>query len=279
MNRDCEGMLDELPMKSYHRAAEVFRPLTHHAAIGSILNGLTDSKVFADNPDEPRCVLTWTKSRIFLSGELGDEDEQRRAAEIIGNKVKLDSINRGAKHFIVYVDPEIRLLDFFELLESVNVHLNTRNYYELDARTREWGEPLRDGLRLEVIDRQFLDGSYGNLDQVKEEMRSERSSVEDFLEKSVGVCGLIGDEIVAWCMSEYNHGSRYAIGIATVEKHRQRGLATATADALMRRCLDHGFSRVGWHCWQRNEPSNRTAHKLGLKFVESYPVYVLEVEN
>ena len=276
MNRDCEGMLDELPRKSYHRAAEVFKPLTHHAAIGSILNGLTDSKVYTDNPDEPRCALTWTRSRIFLSGELSEED-QRRAAETIGNKIKLDRINRGAKFFIVYVDPEIRQPDFFELLDDVKVNPSTRNYYELDARTREWGEPLRGELRLEVIDRQFLGGSYKNLDQVKVEICSERSSVDEFLEKSVGVCGVIGDEIVSWCMSEYNHGSRYEIGIATVEKHRRMGLATATADALMRRCLDHGFSQVGWHSWQRNEPSNRTALKLGFKFVESYLVYVLEV--
>jgi len=271
-------MLDERPRKSYHRAAEVFRPLTHHAAIGSILNGLTDSKVYVDNPVEPGCALTWTKSRIFLSGELSDED-RRRAAETIGNKIKLDSINRGAKYFILYIDPGLHQLDFFELLDDVKVHLNTRNYYELDARTHEWGEASLDGLRLEVIDRQFLSGSYMNLDQVKEEMCSERSSVDDFLEKSVGVCGVIGDEIVSWCMSEYNHGNRYEIGIATVDKHRRKGLATATADALMRRCLDHGFSQVGWHCWQRNEPSNRAALKLGLKFVESYPVYVLEVES
>ncbi len=272
-------MLDELPKESRHRAAEVFSPLTHHAAIGSILSGLTDSRIYVDDRDEPKCALTWTKSRIFLSGDLSDEDNGRRAAETIGNKIKLDSLNRGARYFIVYVDPKISPSDLFELLDEVKVHQDTRNYYELDAREREWCEAHLDEFRLEVIDRRFLSSPYGNLDQVKEEMCSERSSVEDFLEKSVGVCGVIGDEIVSWCMSEYNHGCRYEIGIATVEEHRRKGLATATAGVLMRRCLEHGFSRVGWHCWQRNEPSNRTVLKLGFRFVESYPVYVLEVES
>jgi RimJ/RimL family protein N-acetyltransferase len=110
-------------------------------------------------------------------------------------------------------------------------------------------------------------------------MCSERRSVADFLEKKVGVCGVIGEEIVSWCMSEYNQDERYEVCIATVEKHRRKRLATTTADALMRRCMEHGFSQVGWHCWQRNEPSNSTALKLGFKFVESYPVYVLEVNN
>jgi RimJ/RimL family protein N-acetyltransferase len=271
-------MLDELHRESYHDAVRVFNPLTYHAAIGSILGGFTRAPIYVDSRDEPRCALTWTKSRIFLSGELGDEDK-RRAAETIDEKIKLDNLCRGAKYFVVYIDPDMPQLDFFGLLDDVKVHPNTRNYYELAAITREWGEAPMDGLRLEFIDRRFLGKPYKNLEQVMEEMCSERSSVEEFLEKSVGVCGVIGDEVVSWCMSEYNHGDRYEIGIATVEEHRRRGIATITADTLMRRCLEHGFSRVGWHCWRRNEPSNRTALKLGFRFVESYPVYVLEVES
>ena len=271
-------MLDELSRKSRRQANEVFTPLDHHAAVGSILSGLTDSSVYVDNKDEPKCALTWTKSRIFLSGELNDEDN-RRAAEIIREKIRIDSLNRGARYFVLYFDTEMSQQDLLELLDGVKAHPDTRNYYELDTRTREWGEAERDWFRLEIIDRRFLNGPYKNLDRVEEEMCSERSSVDDFLEKSAGVCGVIGDEVVSWCMSEYNHGKRYEIGIATVEKHRQKGLATSTAEVLMRTCMEHGFSQVGWHCWKRNEPSNRTALRLGFRFVESYPVYVLEVNS
>ena len=271
-------MLYELHRESYHDAARILNPLTHHAAIGSILSGLTYSPIYVDSRDEPSFALTWTKSRIFLSGKLGDEDK-RRAAETIYTKMKLDNLRRGAKYFVMYVDPGMPKPSFLELLDNVKIQSNTRNYYELDARTREWGEAPINGLRLEFIDRHFLSKPYKNLDQVEDEMCSERSSVEEFLEKSVGVCGVIGDDVVSWCMSEYNHGDRYEIGIATVEEHRRRGIATITADTLMKRCLEHGFSRVGWHCWKRNEPSNRTALKLGFRFVESYPVYILEVES
>jgi len=242
-------MLDELQKDRRHEASDALSPLKNHAAVGSILNGLTDSRVFVDNRDHPRCSLTWTKSRIYLSGKLSGEAAQR-AAETIRNKIEHDSKRRGA-----------------------------RNYYELDVGTREWSEVGIDGYRLEVIDRRFLDSSYENLDKVREEMCSERGSVEEFLEKSVGVCGVAGDEVASWCMSEYNHGDRYEIGIATAEKHRRQGLATATADALMRLCLGRGFSRVGWHCWNRNTPSNRTAQGLGFTLVESYPVFFLEAES
>lgn len=269
-------MMDDLQRDNRRNAEEIFTPLKNHAAIGSILCGLTDSQVFVDHREHPQCALTWTKSRIYLSGELSSE-EVHRVAETIGDKIKRDGIRRGARHFILYYDAEMHLPGLFQQLNRVKVYPDTRNYYQLDARTLEWSEASLDRFRLEVIDRSFLDSGYKNLEKVREEMCSERDSVEEFLEKSVGVCGVTGDEVASWCMSEYNHGDRYEIGIATAEKHRRQGLATATADALIKLCLGRGFNHVGWHCWRRNTPSNMTAQRLGFKLVESYPVYFLEV--
>jgi RimJ/RimL family protein N-acetyltransferase len=270
-------VLDELCRESYHKATEIFNPLKYHAAIASILSGLTDSRVFVDNRDHPRCALTWTKSRIYLSGELGKD--LQRAAATIRDKIRDDTIRRGARRFILYNDTSIPLTGLLQLLDGVKVNPDTRNYYELDAKTREWNEARPDGYRLETIDRRFLNSGYKNLDKVREEMCSERDSVEEFLEKSMGVCGVVGNEVASWCMSEYNHGDGYEIGIATAEIHRRKGLATATADALMKLCLGRRFSHVGWHCWKRNTPSNRTAQRLGFRFVESYPVHVLAAEG
>jgi len=270
-------VLDELCRKNHRKAAEIFNPLKNHAAVGSILTGLTDSRVFVDDRNHPRCALTWTKSRIYLSGEIG-EDVQRAAATI-REKIKYDGTRRGAKHFILYHDAGTPLTDLLQHLDHVKAHPDTRNYYQLDVTNRELSEASVDGYRLEAIDRRFMNSGYRNLDKVREEMCSERSSVEEFLEKSVGVCSVKGDEVAAWCMSEYNHGHRYEIGTATLEKHRLKGLATATGDALMKRCRCRGCSHAGWHCWKRNASSNRTARRLGLSLVESYPVCILEAEG
>ena len=53
-------------------------------------------------------------------------------------------------------------------------------------------------------------------------MCSERASVDEFLGRSVGVYIVrrdptAGDELVSWCLSEYNHGGRCEIGIETAE--------------------------------------------------------------
>ena len=54
------------------------------------------------------------------------------------------------------------------------------------------------------IDKAFLSLNRRNLEQVKKEMVSERSSLEEFLNNSFGFAVTCDNEIVSWCMSEYN---------------------------------------------------------------------------
>jgi len=96
--------------------------------------------------------------------------------------------------------------------------------------------------------------------------------------KSFGFCALKGDEIAAWCMSEYNAENRFEIGIETHPDHRRKGLALQTARACMNHGLANGYTQVGWHCWVHNIESNALAKRLGFKHVLKYPVEYLEVK-
>lgn len=60
--------------------------------------------------------------------------------------------------------------------------------------------------------------SLRDLNYVIEETQSERLSVEDFLQKSFGYCVIHDEEIVGWCMSEYNVSHRCELGIATIKE-------------------------------------------------------------
>ena len=59
--------------------------------------------------------------------------------------------------------------------------------------------------------------------------------------------------------------------------HRRKGLALQTARACISYGVEHGYTQVGWHCWVKNEPSNKLAKSLGYKHVLNYPVEYLEV--
>ncbi|HEX2993213.1 MAG TPA: GNAT family N-acetyltransferase, partial [Anaerolineales bacterium] len=136
---------------------------------------------------------------------------------------------------------------------------------------------LPEGFSTQLITAEFLSSDVTGLDAVREEMCSERVSVEDFLSRSFGICPVHANEIVGWCMSEYNVGDRCEIGIATAEKHQRRGIATLTTRSFLAEAHRRGYRRVGWDCWTRNVPSVATARKAGFTLVEEYPAVVVEL--
>ena len=149
----------------------------------------------------------------------------------------------------------------------------------MDASGKKWDTSLPPDFRVVEIDEALLASKYRNLDQVKDETVSERDSVEDFLESSFGYVAIEGDEIVSWCMSEYNTGNRCELGIASIEGYRRKGLATQVARAIIGHAVRQGAYEIGWHCWRNNEPSVRTALKIGFKLGSDYPVFEVIIDN
>jgi RimJ/RimL family protein N-acetyltransferase len=110
------------------------------------------------------------------------------------------------------------------------------------------------------------------VDELMAEMCSERESVEAFLASSFGVCLDRGEEIVGWCLSEYDQPSRCEVGIEVREPYRRQGLGTLLATALVERAWAKGIEHIGWHCWARNVASGATARSAGFELVRNYSV-------
>jgi RimJ/RimL family protein N-acetyltransferase len=63
------------------------------------------------------------------------------------------------------------------------------------------------------------------------------------------------------------------IGIETVATYRGRGLARATAQALLGECASRGLV-PHWDAWADNLPSVAVAKRIGFELVEEYAVLV-----
>ena len=160
------------------------------------------------------------------------------------------------------------------VLPGKNPIRSQREYYVAAKPKGEWLAMLPDEVTLHCVDQALLDDPHlRNLDALKEEMCSERPSVEDFLSKSFGVCLVRYGEVVGWCLSEYNTATACEVGIETVAAYRRRGFGAAMACALVEQALARGLSRVGWDCWANNIASGATARKAGFDKLHDYPVY------
>jgi GNAT superfamily N-acetyltransferase len=123
-----------------------------------------------------------------------------------------------------------------------------------------------------IVDGPLLQKEHlGNIDRLIEEVLSEAPSIDHFLGHCFGVCAVKDDELVGWCLSEYNVNQRCEVGIETLEDHRNLGIASAMTTALIEEASLRGYSQVGWHCYESNPASIATALKVGFRKSLEYP--------
>lgn len=268
-------MLHRLDSAYYDRARAVFSDLARHQmAVDAVLSGAFPAPVYVDNPDHPQVAVTWTTQRLFLAGKPQDASLNVALRDVIARHYIPQAIAAGKDSFVLDYAPsgweeqiDTILQDRFPIKDQ---HL----FFTFKTLWRGWRDHLPDGYTVHEINRQIVhDPRLKGCDILLEEMASERPSVDDFLEKSFGLCLIRENELVGWCLSEYNGARQCEVGILVMEPYRRRGLGTIIASAFAEHALARGITRIGWHCWTSNIPSVALAQKAGYKQVLEYPVY------
>jgi GNAT superfamily N-acetyltransferase len=264
-----------LPVDAMEKVRPLFAPLDFCLVTGSILAGHTPATVYVDDVTAPRTAVTWFKSRALLAGEQPNEAACHAVAYLLRETYFPQAKTAGWEGFSLYSAPGWHEPIGAALAGHAPITAR-RHYYRLDARGQAWEAAVPDGLALRPVDAALLaDGRMKNLAYVTEEMVSERPSIADFLEKSFGYCLIHDDEIVAWCMSEYNTGPRCELGIATAEPYQRQGLATAVGTAVIAEAVRRGVYDIGWLCWANNRPSVATALRLGFTLTADFPIHLI----
>jgi GNAT superfamily N-acetyltransferase len=257
---------------------QVFRNLEQsHALVAAFFEGAATARLFVDDAAQPGAGVIVCNSRVLCGGdpaqtEFLEEMEQTFSKELIPAHTA-----RGNDAYLVYASGDGWDRAVPNLFPTRKLYQGTRQYYEIADFTPKTDLPLPDGFSLELITSELLASDLDGLDAVKEEMCSERASVDDFLAHSFGICPMYENQIAGWCMSEYNVRTRCEIGIATAPDHQRKGIATLATHYFLAEAHRRGYTRVGWDCWTRNEASAATARKAGFTLVEEYPAVVVEL--
>lgn len=269
-------MLQKLEPDKYERTRKLFAPVSYHLAIESIIKGLSRAKILVDNATSPKSAFTWLKGRAWVVGKSDNDFFNKALSELIVEEYCKELTAYGAKTFRLHYSPANWESKMNLIFEDMPKTKGLRQYYHLDATKRTWETTVPSGFTILFIDADLLANTQlKNLNYVIEEIQSERLSVEDFLKKSFGHCVVYNNEIVGWCMSEYNMGYRCELGIETVQRFQRRGIATLSVTAVIKHALVQGITDIGWHCWADNKPSIATAEKLGFTKECEYNTYTV----
>lgn len=269
----------ELEPTEYDKVKPVFQTMKHHLAVNAIIEGVIPATVYVDKTDHPRSACTWVKHRFYVAGSEKNDIFTEGIKKLFTDTL-YPQIEDGGVLVLYYTGNWEDKIG--RILKDKHPIKAQRHFYTFKKSKNDWRAVLPEGVTIQFVDKALLKRNLKNIDTLTEEMCSERQSVKDFLDKSFGICLIHNDEIVGWCLSEYNSTNCCEIGIETVKPHRKRGFATITASALIEHALSTGVSHIGWHCYADNEPSVATARKVGFQKVMHYPVYLVwgsEVES
>ncbi len=137
-------------------------------------------------------------------------------------------------------------------------------------RLRGFIEALRDGFAL----RRVTAADAGRFAELADSLVYNFSSLEDFIDRGVGFGIEHEGRFVSGCSSFAISSRKLEFEIQTHPDFRRRGLACATAAAMIEHCLDRGLEP----CWDaHNDMSAALATKLG--FVEPAPYTAYELRR
>lgn len=248
-----------------------------HALVEAVFEGCATARLFVDDAAAPRAAVIVCNSRVLCAGDTAQIDFLAEMKRVFLDELIPAHRARGNGAYLVYAAEAAWSKVLQQMFSARQLYPGTRQYYEITGFTPKPDLQLPDGFSMQKITPEFLSSDVAGLEAVQEEMCSERASVEDFLERSFGLCPIHSNEVAGWCMSEYNAGERCEIGIATAEKHQRKGIATLTTWFFLAEAYRRGYRRVGWDCWTRNIASVATARKAGFTLVEEYPAVVVEL--
>lgn len=260
-------MLYELPAAEIESIRPLLDELKIHLVADSVLAGITPAQVYVDE-QQPALALVLAGHRYLLLGAPGSPAQRQELQRLLLETIFPQKRAAGEEMFgLYYADPAWK----DHLPQIIPYPLAVQREYYICRRPLPDPFDLLPEIQLRPVDAALLaETGLGGLDDLQEEMCSERSSIGEFLAHSFGICAIHAGELAGWCLSEYNSGSCCEVGIETRIPYRRRGLATSMTRALVAEAFRRGLTQVGWHCFAENLASANTARKAGFEKVCDY---------
>ncbi len=243
-----------------HGAQALFSPLEHHMLIYAMFENNLEAQLFVDSATQPKAGMIAYKNRFVFGG---DPNQSAFNIDLSHYFAEANIPPKKDRAFLATFTSDAWIPTLNELFKKYEIILGSRLYFQTDKLDPNFTSTLPEGFSLQHVTPDFLNSDIGKLELLKEEIYSERTSLDDFFAKGFGLCSVYKNEIAGWCLSEYNTGDRCELGIATLEPHQRKGIATTLVKAFLAEAAQRGYRYIGWKCWEKNEASVATARKTG----------------
>ncbi|MCP5099357.1 MAG: GNAT family N-acetyltransferase [Chloroflexi bacterium] len=269
-------MINELEPMAYDGIRPLFQPLSEYLLFcAGVVEGNYEGRVFVDDLAAPTSTFMVTRGIwCYLAGEPDNQpfnqalntallEKQFLAQNVRGILLCCQSNGWGERLEIIF--------------PSSTVHTFGRRRYILPAFSRNWRAEIPDGFTIRQIDAEMGKRPSAELPDDVQDLIALWKDAPNPDEKGFGFVALYQDKIVCHVVIDCLVNGMGDVGLVTHEDYRQRGLATVTSAAAIEYGLSHGLSLINWDCATQNEPSVRTAEKLGFAPEREHTMYFIEL--
>ncbi|MGL4570577.1 MAG: GNAT family N-acetyltransferase [Clostridium sp.] len=240
------------------RLSNIFKGM-HDTCILSALQGYMGT-IWVDNVQDPMAAQIIVGDFVFYAGQ----------SDLVEAKELLENLPNNS---LVIVE-DSKWGDKIENIYKGNIDKFQRYAFKKDVESLDINKiesfisKLPKGYELKKVD--FNIANSKSFNELSEDFTAQFNSVEDFINRGTGYCIFHGEKVVSGATSYSIYNNGIEIEIDTHEEHRQKGLATVVAAALILECLKEG-KYPSWDAANLN--SVKLAKKLGYVLDKPYDTY------
>ncbi len=258
-------------LTDFGRAQALFAAFDACLFYRAIVEGNNPGQIFVDDVVHPRIGLAVTAEASILAGDPSDLAGREMLRDFLQQVVFTGQLHHMDTAMTLAVSPPNWAEHLPMLIPTHELEPLSHDYYRCHTLTFDWRAHVPPGYDVRRIDHAVLNDATLELDDSLSWwplLETNWHSTKDFVEHGAGFCVLHGSKVIARCLADCWAGDQIDIGIATHPAYRRRGFASLAAAATVEYSLQHGFNTVGWHCLTENTGSQKTALKVGFKWVE-----------
>ncbi|MFO7697193.1 MAG: GNAT family N-acetyltransferase [Anaerolineae bacterium] len=268
-------MLHRLTADKARAALPLLEGKDHLLLLEAVIAGTAPGWVMVDDPANPHALFASGPEGHYLLGQPDSPGFTDALAQEIHDGIMPRLRRDGWWYLTVYYEPEMR--EVVESLFGPDVLDNpmapvytSQRYFTWSGGPFELG-PLPDVEVLQVDAMLLARDELQGIETLREWCGGDYASAEAYLTHGFGVCLVRGTELLGWCTTDCVVGSRAEIGIRVQPAYRAQGYGNMLARAMLQECAGRGITLVGWHCYEQNLASARTAHSAGFEERYNHP--------
>lgn len=257
---------------SYQIAAPLLSHFKFEPLMQCMVEGIIKGYIYLNDLDRPKVAYAQFRHRGFIVGEM-DAIDQDGFLDFIRDEA-LPNCRKANVPLLRLTPADDNWLNWLEkTLYPLSPQTVDYHTYTFDIRNIASSKAfLPSGFELQPTSRELVEREFECKQDLLNEMCAERISVSGFLDHSFGIVAFHENRLAGWCLSEYNHDTRCAVGITTMPPYRRMGIARGMTLAFLELARKNGVETVLWHCYKSNLGSAMTAKSAGFSLADEHQV-------